>query len=120
MNPKERINYLIKIINKNSYLYYVKENPEIGDSEYDHYFRELIELENSHPDLFRPDSPTQRIGAEPSKEFNTISHIEPMLSLSDCFSESEFYKWHERNAKIIGEQAEPVAKMGEIFLKKYI
>ena len=103
MNPKERINYLIKIINKNSYLYYVKENPEIGDSEYDHYFRELIELENSHPDLFRPDSPTQRIGAEPSKEFNTISHIEPMLSLSDCFSESEFYKWHERNAKIIGE-----------------
>ena len=103
MNPKERINYLIKIINKNSYLYYIKENPEISDSEYDQYFRELIELENSHPDLFRSDSPTQRIGAEPSKEFNTISHIEPMLSLSDCFSESEFYKWHERNAKIIGE-----------------
>ena len=103
MNAKERINYLKKIINKNSYLYYIKQNPEISDKEYDIYFRELIDLEISHPDLKDADSPTNRIGSEPSSEFETITHIEPMLSLNDCFSEEEFYKWHERNLKAINQ-----------------
>ena len=52
MNAKERINYLKKIINKNSYLYYIKQNPEISDNEYDIYFRELIDLETSYPIKF--------------------------------------------------------------------
>ena len=99
MNAKERINYLKKIINKNSYLYYIKQNPEISDNEYDIYFRELIDLENSHPDLKDAGSPTNRIGSEPSNEFKTITHIEPMLSLNDCFSEEEFHKWYDRNFK---------------------
>ena len=103
MNAKERINYLKKIINKNSYLYYIKQNPEISDNEYDIYFRELIDLETSHPDLKDADSPTNRIGSEPSNEFETITHIEPMLSLNDCFSEEEFHKWHERNLKVINQ-----------------
>ena len=103
MNAKERINYLKKIINKNSYLYYIKQNPEISDKEYDIYFRELIDLEISHPDLKDADSPTNRIGSEPSNEFETITHIEPMLSLNDCFSEEEFYKWYERNLKAINQ-----------------
>jgi DNA ligase (NAD+) len=104
MDPVERIKYLKKIINKNSYLYYIKQNPVITDSEYDIYFRELINLESSYPYLKEIDSPTNRIGAVPSDEFNTVKHINPMLSLSDCFSEEEFYKWYDRNAKIINEK----------------
>jgi len=104
MDPVERIKYLKKIINKNSYLYYIKQNSEITDSEYDIYFRELLNLENSYPDLKEIDSPTNRIGSVPSAEFNTVKHIEPMLSLSDCFSEEEFYKWYDRNTKIINEK----------------
>ena len=104
MDPVERIKYLKKIINKNSYLYYIKQNPDITDNEYDIYFRELINLESSYPYLKEIDSPTNRIGAVPSDEFNTVKHIDPMLSLSDCFSEEEFYKWYDRNAKIINEK----------------
>ena len=75
MDIVKRIEYLKKLLNKNNYLYYIKQNPELSDSEYDTYFRELIELENLYPQYKDVDSPTHRIGAEPSNEFKTSSKL---------------------------------------------
>ena len=104
MDIVKRIEYLKKLLNKNNYLYYIKQNPELTDSEYDAYFRELVKLENVHPQYKDIDSPTHRIGAEPSTEFKIIEHLQPMMSLSDCFNEEEFYTWHNRNSKILENQ----------------
>ena len=100
MDIVKRIEYLKKLLNKNNYLYYIKQNPELTDSEYNSYFRELVKLENLYPQYKDIDSPTHRIGAEPSTEFKIIEHLQPMMSLSDCFNEEEFYTWHNRNSKI--------------------
>ena len=104
MDIVKRIEYLKKLLNKNNYLYYIKQNPELTDSEYNTYFRELIKLENLYPQYKDIDSPTHRIGAEPSTEFKIIEHLQPMMSLSDCFNEDEFHTWHNRNSKILENQ----------------
>jgi len=104
MDIVKRIEYLKKLLNKNNYLYYIKQNPELTDSEYNSYFRELVKLENLYPQYKDIDSPTHRIGAEPSTEFKIIEHLQPMMSLSDCFNEEEFYTWHNRNSKILENQ----------------
>ena len=104
MNIIKRIEYLKKLLNKNNYLYYIKQNPKLSDGEYDTYFRELVKLENLYPQYKDIDSPTYRIGAEPSTEFKIIKHLQPMMSLSDCFNEEEFHSWHNRNSKILENQ----------------
>ena len=104
MDIVKRIEYLKKLLNKNNYLYYIKQNPELTDSEYDTFFRELIELESLYPQYKDIDSPTLRIGSEPSTEFKIIEHLQPMMSLSDCFNAEEFHTWHNRNAKILENQ----------------
>jgi len=68
-------------IRRHDYLYYVKDHPEISDSQYDRLFRELIELEQAHPELVTPDSPSQRVGAPPLQELVKVPHEQPMLSL---------------------------------------
>lgn len=77
---------LKKQINEHNYRYYVLDDPTIPDSEYDHLFQTLAELENSHPELKTIDSPTLRVGSTPLKNFPQITHLVPMLSLDNAFS----------------------------------
>ena len=87
---------LRKKINYHNYRYYIVDDPEISDAAYDHLMRELEELEKQHPELVTSDSPTQRVGAPPLKEFKTVRHTLPMLSLSNCFDQEEVREFDQR------------------------
>src|SRR5262245_65823847 len=76
--------------------YYVLDDPEISDPDYDDLLRELREIEEEHPDLLTPDSPTQRVGGAPLEKFNRIEHHEPMLSLANARDEDELRAWAKR------------------------
>ena len=83
-------------IERHNVLYHVHDRPEISDAEYDALFRRLIELEARHPDLVRPDSPTQRVGAAPADGFSSVRHSVPMLSLANAFDEDELREFDRR------------------------
>jgi DNA ligase (NAD+) len=83
-----------------NYAYYVLDAPEIADAEYDVMFRELQALEAAHPELLAPDSPTQRVGAAPATALAKHTHLRPMLSLANAFSDEELVAWEERNARL--------------------
>lgn len=83
-------------IRRHDYLYYVKARPEISDSEYDRLFRELIELEQAHPELVTADSPSQRVGAPPLGELVKVFHKQPMLSLDSIVDQSEVQVFDQR------------------------
>ena len=83
-------------IRRHDYLYYVKDRPEISDSQYDHLFRELVELEQAHPELVSPDSPSQRVGAPPLAELVKVPHEQPMLSLDSIVDQSEVQAFDQR------------------------
>ena len=85
--------------------YYVDNEPEISDAEYDALERELLELERVHPDLVTPDSPTRRVGASPAETLATLSHTTPMLSLDNTYSLEEVGEWEERLRRVLGEGA---------------
>lgn len=89
MNTLERINELKEILNQASYEYYVMDQPTLEDYEYDRYMEELIRLENEHPELKTPDSPTNKIGGEVLTKFEKVVHTSKMMSLSDAFSFEE-------------------------------
>ncbi|MFH1334697.1 MAG: NAD-dependent DNA ligase LigA [Pseudomonadota bacterium] len=93
---KERVEELKKIIQEHNYNYYILDNPTIPDSEYDRLFRELQTVEAQHPELKTPDSPTQRVGALPQTAFKTVSHIIPMLSLNNAFTDEELEAFDRR------------------------
>jgi DNA ligase (NAD+) len=97
---KKRIEKLRKEIQRHDYLYYVLDKPEISDAAYDALKRELIALEKQFPEFITPDSPTQRVGGPPLKEFKKVKHKIPMLSLQDAFNESEILEWEERIKKL--------------------
>jgi DNA ligase (NAD+) len=94
---------LRRILERANYAYYVLDKPEISDAEYDRLFHELQELEAKHPELRTPDSPTQRVGAEPAAGFKKHRHLVPMLSLANAFTEAELVEWEERNARLVPE-----------------
>ena len=102
MSPSERAAFLRAELERHNYLYHVKESPEIGDSEYDSMFRELLDLETAHPELLTADSPTQRVGAPPNSAFASHRHIVPMLSLDNAFSDEELAAFDERNKRALG------------------
>jgi DNA ligase (NAD+) len=83
-------------IRRHDYLYYVKDRPEISDSQYDRLFRDLVELEQAHPELVTPDSPSQRVGAPPLQELVKVPHEQPMLSLDSIVDESEVLAFDQR------------------------
>jgi DNA ligase (NAD+) len=83
-------------IRRHDHLYYVKDRPEISDSQYDRLFRELVELEQAHPELVTPDSPSQRVGAPPLQELIKVPHEQPMLSLDSIVDESEVLAFDQR------------------------
>jgi DNA ligase (NAD+) len=92
----QRIEKLREQLNHHSYLYYVLDNPEIPDSEYDRLYRELQRLEQKYPELVTADSPTQRVGEQPLKSFSQLRHRIPMLSLDNVFSEDELEAFFKR------------------------
>jgi len=96
---QDRMNELIEIINEADYNYHTLDNPTITDQEYDKYLRELIEIEEAHPDWIREDSPTQHAGGKIIEGFEKVTHKIPMMSLSDVFSESEVVAFDERIRK---------------------
>ncbi len=91
-----RIEELRELINKYDRAYYVDARPLVSDREYDYLFDELKKLEERHPDLITPDSPTQRVGGEPLKGFKTITHEVPMLSLANTYSRGEILDFDRR------------------------
>lgn len=90
-------------INHHNYLYYVKDAPEITDAQYDALMRRLMDIEKEHPELITPDSPTQRVGAAPLKEFQAVEHTIPLLSLSNVFDEGEIRDFDGRVRRKIPE-----------------
>lgn len=89
MDPKDRILQLTKLLNEAGYKYYVLDNPDMPDYEYDRLLRELEELEAAHPELVTADSPTKRVGGEALSQFEKVSHPVPLMSLQDVFSMDE-------------------------------
>jgi len=102
MDIAQRIEKLRKAIREHDYRYYVLSQPEISDFEYDKLLRELEELEKKHPELVTDDSPTQRVSGQVAKEFKTVRHSTPMLSLDNTYSPEEIIEWNNRVEKIIG------------------
>lgn len=99
MEIKERIDYLIDLINEANYNYHVLDNPTIEDQEYDKYLRELYTLEEKYPEYSREDSPTKKIGGEVIDGFKKVVHEKPMMSLSNVFNEDEIRAFDERIKK---------------------
>jgi len=99
-DPARRAAELRAAINRANRLYHVEDAPEITDAEYDLLFHELRRLEEEHPELLTPDSPTQRVGGEPASSLTKHPHRRPMLSLANAFSPEELAAWEERNARI--------------------
>ncbi len=97
----QRYDELIRLIDYHDWRYYVLADPEISDEEYDRLYRELVELERRHPDWARrrPDSPTKRVGGQPSDEFVTVLHERPMLSLANTYSFEEVLEFLARVEK---------------------
>jgi len=107
---RERIEKLKKEINYHRYLYHVLDAPDISDAVFDSLKNELEELEYKFPDLVTPDSPTQRVGGEPLKEFEKIRHLTPMLSFNDAFSEQEMLEWEKRYLDFLSNKLSPLTK----------
>lgn len=100
---QQQIQALRDQINHHNYRYYVLDDPEVPDAEYDRLMRELEALEGKHPELITMDSPTQRVGAEPLKAFGEVRHAVPMLSLGNCFSDEELYAFIKRITDRLGD-----------------
>src|SRR5687767_5878426 len=96
VNPAERIEELRRLIRHHEERYYILASPEIADAEFDALMHELERLEAENPDLVAVDSPTQRVGGRVAAGFETVDHIEPMLSLDNAYSEEELRACDER------------------------
>ena len=98
-----RADELRRQLERASYEYYVLDRPTIADIEYDRLYRELVELEERYPILRTPDSPTQRVGAEPATHLVKRTHLVPMLSLANAFNDEELEEWEERIVRMAGD-----------------
>jgi DNA ligase (NAD+) len=103
-SPEERIEELRREIRRHDYNYYVLAQPEISDYEYDMLLKELEELEREYPHLITPDSPTQRVGSDISKEFPPVEHKIPMLSLANTYTEAELWDFDRRVREALPEE----------------
>jgi DNA ligase (NAD+) len=107
----EKIKQLTVDLNHHNYLYYVKAQPVITDYEFDVMLQELIALENQFPELRSSESPSQRVGGYISKEFATVTHNYPMMSLGNTYSEEELRDFDERIRRVIGSNFEYVCEL---------
>lgn len=103
MKQADRAAELRRTLDQASYDYHVLDHPTIADKDYDRLFRELQTLEREHPELRAPDSPTMRVGAEPATVFAKHTHLVPMISLDNAFSDDEVDEWAARAVKVAGE-----------------
>jgi len=103
---ESRVEKLRESIRHHEYLYYGLDTPEISDAEFDEKMRELKRLEEEHPELVTPDSPTQRVGGKPKEGFPKVAHSRPMLSLDNVTSEEELSEWDRRARALAGEGAD--------------
>ncbi|HCG6121458.1 TPA: NAD-dependent DNA ligase LigA [Vibrio parahaemolyticus] len=101
----QRLEELKESLHYHAVRYYVEDNPEIPDAEYDRLMRELLEIEAQHPDLVTVDSPSQRVGGKPLSEFSQVTHEVPMLSLDNAFDDSELDSFHKRAQDRIGGES---------------
>jgi len=99
---QQRVEELRSQLNYHNYRYHVLDSPEITDGEYDVLMRELRALEEEHPELQSPDSPTQRVGGAVSEQFGAVEHVIPMLSLANAFDEASLRAWHARASRLLG------------------
>jgi DNA ligase (NAD+) len=109
--PEARAEELRSLIDEANYRYYVLDDPQITDAEYDEALRELLDIEEHYPELRTSDSPTQRVGAPPSEKFAPYEHHSPMLSLGNAFNEDELRAFDERVRKLAGEPVSYVAEL---------
>jgi DNA ligase (NAD+) len=107
MSPAERVNALRQEIRRHEELYYVQAQPEISDADFDALMNELKALEQQHPGLVTPDSPTQRVGGRPAEGFATVEHIQPMLSLDNAYDEEDLRAFDERVRKGLQLETSP-------------
>ena len=105
-SPAQEVAELRENVRYHLHRYHVLDDPELADAEFDALFDQLVELEKEHPHLVTPDSPTQRVGAEPSARFAAVAHELPMLSLDKCASEEEFVDWEARCRTRVGYEGE--------------
>lgn len=100
-NLKQQLEQLRQVLEHHNYRYYVLDDPEITDAEYDRLLRELIAIENQHPEWITPDSPSQRVGAPPLQVFATVQHTLPMLSLDNSLDEAEMREFNQRTRRLL-------------------
>lgn len=101
--PTKEIKALREAIGYHNHRYYVLDDPEISDAEYDRLFQRLLELETRHPELVTPDSPTQRVGAPPQETFSEVKHRLPMLSLENGFRDQDIVDFEVRVKRFLGD-----------------
>jgi DNA ligase (NAD+) len=101
---EKKIEALREKIRQHEYLYYVLDNPEISDQDFDRLMQQLKDLEAEHPSLLTPDSPTQRVGGKPREGFVKVRHSSPMLSLDNTYSEEELRSWERRVHELSGRK----------------
>ena len=104
VDPAVRVEELRELIRRHEHAYYVLDQPEVSDAEYDAIFKELRQIEEDRPDLLTPDSPTQRVGGEASDQFAKVRHRSPMLSLQNAFDEAEIRAFDKRVRAAVGEK----------------
>ena len=104
MDDQEKIKQLREALHEQNYLYYILDAPKISDFEFDQMLSSLQELERQYPELFDPNSPTQRVGGGVTKNFKTQAHRYPMYSLSNTYSKVELSQWVARVKKVLGDE----------------
>ena len=111
-SDQQKIEQLRKDIQRYDHLYYVKDQPEISDREFDRLLEQLKQLEAKHPEWITPDSPTQRVGGQPAEGFESVAHKVPMLSLDNTYNVEELRDFHNRVVKNLGtEEVEYVVEL---------
>src|SRR5713101_10159913 len=104
MTISQRVEKLREELRHHEYLYYVVDQPEISDAEYDAMMRQLEQIEAQHPELLTPDSPTQRVGGKPREGFVKVRHSSPMLSLDNAVNEAELRDFDRRVRGLLGTE----------------
>ena len=112
--PEQRLKELRETIRRHEERYYIHNDPEISDEEFDRLLHELEQVEADHPDLVTADSPTQRVAGRPVEGFETVEHVMPMLSLDNAYNEGELRAFDERVRKAGGLGEAPVAYVAEL------
>ena len=111
-DERQRIEQLRRELHEHNYRYYVQNQPVIGDQEFDFMMHELQDLEARHPELYDPNSPTQRVGSDLSTEFRQVAHRYPMLSLANTYNEQDVREWYESVSKgLAGEPFDVCCEM---------